>query len=226
MNRASANASAEATAGRSAGFGQPGADTDRWVGLPPQGPSQIPGDYSSAAEAWDPARTPAQSSPDFMSAGIREQADLLEGIAAINASQETVAPVDAAGSSNSTSDATYAEPGINIKWVFNKRNFRKLLKKCFHRGEELESARWTIKGYMEGDTQSTARTWDLEAINRDLQARNRVLEATVDDLNDERQTSRDARMNLEDMHQLYAEELRRKDDLISSLLDRLTGRGL
>ncbi|ELR07061.1 hypothetical protein VC83_09387 [Pseudogymnoascus destructans] len=224
MNQASRNASAEVSAGRSSGYGQPGLHTDRRVGLPPQGPSRIPGTYVSAAEARAPARTPAHSSRHFMSASIRGQAHLLEGIAAIDACKGTVAPVNAAGSSNRTGNATGAKPRTRIKWKLNKRNFRRLLKKSFYRREKLESARWTIKGYMEEDIQSAARILDLEASNRNLKARNRDLEATVDDINDECQAYQDKLTNLENMHQLDAEELRHKDHQILMLFDRLTGR--
>ncbi|KFZ05009.1 hypothetical protein V501_08768 [Pseudogymnoascus sp. VKM F-4519 (FW-2642)] len=240
MNRASANSSAEVSARRSAGYGQPGLHTDQTVLLPPQGPSQIPGTYASAAEAWDPITTPAHSSRDFMSAGNRGQAHLLEGIAATDACQGTEAPLNTAGSSSPAANTTGATPRTRIKWRFNKRNFCKLLRKCFRRREKLESARWTIKGYMAADIQSAARIRDLEASNQDLkalnlflegrymvlEARNLFLESTVDDLNDERQALWDARTNLEHMHQLDAEKLRQKDHLISTLLDSLTRRGL
>ena len=135
-----------------------------------------------------------------MSARIPEQTHLLKGLAEIEARLATAAPVNAAGSSNLTANATGAEPGTNIKWAFSESNFRKLLKKCFAYREKLISSRWTTKKYMEDDIQSTARIQDLEAHIR-------FLEEIIED---ERQTHRD--------------ELRRKDRLIERLFDRLTGR--
>lgn len=224
MNRASANASAEVSARRSAGYGQPGLHTDQTVLLPPQSPSQIPGTYASAAEAWDPITTPAHSSSTFMSGGIQEQACLLKGIAAIEACEGTEAPVNAT--------ATGAEHRTKIKWVFNKRNFCKLLRECFAYVEDLQSARWTIKTYMVENIKLDARNRDLKAHNRDLkaskrdlEARNRVQEVTMDILNDQCQAYREELMTLRSMRQLDAEMLRSNNHLISMLFDRLARRG-
>ncbi|KFY91544.1 hypothetical protein V500_04612 [Pseudogymnoascus sp. VKM F-4518 (FW-2643)] len=210
MNQASGNATTEAPEGRHAEYWPHHLYVNHSPSASPQGPSQIPGPYVSAAEAWEPARTPAHSSHAFMSARIPEQTHLLEGLAAIEARLATAAPVNAAGSSNLTTNATGAEPGTNIKWAFSERNFRKLLKKCIAYRENLVSSRWTTKKYIEEDIQSTARIQDLEEHIR-------FLKVTIGELNDERQRHRVELTALQN-------KLRRKDRLISRLLNRLTGR--
>ncbi|KFY22098.1 hypothetical protein V493_06867 [Pseudogymnoascus sp. VKM F-4281 (FW-2241)] len=149
-----------------------------------------------------PVRTPALSSDAFMSAGIREQAYLIEGLVAIEARQRTAAPVNALSSSN---------PVANIKWKFNKTNFRKLLKKHIACREKLVSLKWTAKECIEKIIQLSAKT-------QDLKAHIRRLEADIHNLNDECQAYRDALTASENMRRLDASELRHRDHIIRGCL--------
>ncbi|KFY66991.1 hypothetical protein V496_01821 [Pseudogymnoascus sp. VKM F-4515 (FW-2607)] len=99
----------------------------------PHGQNQISGPYAIAAETWAPTVASAHSSHSFMNAGIREQARLLDGIAALETRHGSLAPENAAGPSNPTANATAATPGRRIKWAFCKRNFRALLQKYITR---------------------------------------------------------------------------------------------
>lgn len=190
----------------------------------PHGQSQIPGPYAGAAETWAPTVTSAHSSHAFMTAGIREQIRLLNGIAAIEIRQGTPEPVNAAGPSNLTANATVATPARRIKWAFCKRNFRALLQKYITRREKHLSSRYTIKKYMEEDIKWAAKVRDLDAHICALEACIRDQEATMDNLSDECQTYRKAITALHNKSRVDAQELQHRDHRISRLIDRLEGR--
>lgn len=223
MIRASGNDTTEASVDMRSGYWSPDPYMGHSLDASPHGQNQISGPNAIAAETWAPTVASAHSSHSFMNAGIREQARLLDGIAALETRHGSLAPDNAAGPSNPTANATAATPGRRIKWAFCKRNFRALLQKYITRREEHLSSRYTTKKYMEEDIKWAAKVRDLKAHILALEARIRDQEVTMDNLSDECQAYREAITALQNKSRVDAQELQQRDHQISRLFDRFEG---